>query len=87
MIHTNKKAELVDDDVQVVKYSNANGPFKAKRLGKRVHNFNINNWSKNAKDIAIQGVFEKFRVNENIHKVFSSLADDVKIIEVSSDHI
>ena len=40
--------------------------------------------SKNAKDIGIQGILEKFRGNENIHKVLSSLANDVKIVEVSS---
>ena len=49
-----------------------------------MHNFIIDKWSKNAKDIAIQGVFQKFRGNENIHKVLSILADDVKIVEVSS---
>ena len=47
-------------------------------------NFNIDKWSKNAKDIGIQGILEKFRGNENIHKVLSSLANDVKIVEVSS---
>ena len=30
---------------------------------------------------------EKFRVNENIHKVLSILVDDVKIVEASSDHM
>ena len=50
-----------------------------------VHNFNIDKWSKSAKDIAVQGVFEKFRGNENIGKVHSNLTDDVKIVDVSSD--
>ena len=34
-----KKAELFDDDVQVVKILNANSPFEAKGLGGKMHNF------------------------------------------------
>ena len=58
-----KKAELFDDDVQVVKILNVNDPYEPKRFGGRVGNLNIDKWSKNAIDIAIQGVFEKFRSN------------------------
>ena len=81
-----KKAELFDD-VQVVKILNTSSPFEAKRLGGRMHNLNIDKWSKNAKDIATQGVIEKFRSNENIHIVLISFADDVKIVEASHDHM
>ena len=82
-----QKAELFDDDVHVAKILTVNSPFEAKRLGGRVHNFNIDFLSKNAKDIAIQGVFEKFRSNKNIYKVLNSLADDVKIVEASYVHM
>ena len=82
-----KKADLFDDDVQVVKILNANSPIEAKRLGGRVCIFNFDKWSKNATDIAIQGVFEKVRGNENICKVPSSLADNVKIVETNSDYM
>ena len=56
-----KKAELFYDDVQVVKILNANSPFEARRLDERVHILNIDKWSKNAKDISIQCVFEKWQ--------------------------
>ena len=57
------------------------------RLGGRVHSFNIDKWSKNAKDIVIQGDFEKFRSIVNMCKVLNSLADHVKIVEASHDHM
>ena len=82
-----QKAELFDDDVWVVKILNGNSPFEVKRLGGRVHKININKWSKNAKDIAIQGLSEKFRSNENLHKVLNSLADNVRIVEASHDNM
>ena len=71
----------------MVKILNANSLLEAKRFGGRVHNFNNDKWLKNAKDIAIRSVFEKFRSNENIHKILHSLADDVKIVEESYDHM
>ena len=44
-LHTSKKAEHFDDDMQVVKVLNTNSLFEAKRLGGRVHNFDIDKWS------------------------------------------
>ena len=58
-----KKANLFNDDATEQKIMLTNSPYEAKKLGNKVANYNEQTWKENAEQIALKGVFEKFRQN------------------------
>ena len=80
-----KKAELFKDDVIANKILNSKSPFEAKRLSRKIKNFDMDKWRQNAQAIAAEGVYRKFSQNEILKMLNSTKA--TKIVEASSDRM
>ena len=77
------KAQMFDDDATHFKIMKENNPCKIKKLGSRVHNFNLDRWWKNTKHLAYKANYTKFSQNPVLRNIL--LTNNTKIVESSPD--
>lgn len=59
-----RKALLFDDKEAITKIMKADDPYKQKRLGREVKNFNQKEWDEIARDVVYKANYAKFTQNE-----------------------
>ena len=77
---------MFNDDAIAYKILNSKSPFEAKGLSRKIKNFDMEKWKKNAQDIAVEGVYRKFSQNDVLLKMLKSMKA-TKIVEASKDQI
>jgi len=77
-----EKARLFKDPTMVPKIINANSPGEAKKLGRRISNFDQATWDQAKYDIVVKGNTLKFSQNNNI-KTFIINTNERVIVEAS----
>lgn len=77
-----QKAKLFNDEVSLKKIINAITPKEAKEIGRKVKNFNVDIWNKQAFDIVVDGNLEKFGQNDNLQSFLLSTGRDI-LVEAS----
>ena len=78
------KAALFDDDMTQACIMRESNPYKMKKLGSKVRNFNADKWKKSAKQIAYAAAYTKFQQNPLLCNILINTGD-VKIAEGSVD--
>ena len=67
-----KKAELINDEVTANRILNSTSPFEAKKLSRRIKNFDMDQWRAGAQPVAVEGVYQKFSQNKYLLKMLES---------------
>ena len=78
-----EKVRLFNDDIAHHRIMKERNPYKIKKLGNRVHNFNSEQWRKCAKQIAYQANWAKFSQNAVLKNIL--ISNTTKIVECSTD--
>ena len=79
-----EKASLFNDDTTHAKIMKEKNPYKIKKLGSKVRNFNFDTWRKNSKQIALQGNIAKFNQNNTLKGILLGTHEKM-IVESSAD--
>lgn len=79
-----QKAVLMGDDEIADKILSEGHPSAAKRLGREVHNFDVEKWKANADKVVEDANFFKFSQNSDLRDVLLSTGDKV-LVEASPD--
>jgi len=77
-----KKAELFNDQEILEKIIKCNSPAEAKKLGRKVRNYDDKIWLENRFEIVKEGNFHKFSQNPDL-KIFLLSTNDRVIVEAS----
>ena len=79
-----QKAALFNDDLSHSKIMCEHNPYKIKKLGSKIRNFNQSKWDRSSKEIAYIAVRTKFMQNPPLRNILLSTGDS-KIAESSVD--
>ena len=78
-----EKAHIFDDDATHYKIMKEKNPYKIKKLGSKVHDFNLDQWQNNAKHLAYKANYAKFSQNPVLKNIL--LVNNTKIVKSSTD--
>ena len=82
-----EKAILFGDEEIAARIVDADHPFEAKTLGRRVRNFDQTRWSRACVDIVVRGNIAKFEQNPKLRKYLSDTGDAILAETSPSDLI
>lgn len=78
-----EKAKLFGDDFKYDLIMQTSNPYRQKKLGRLVNNFNLRKWNEVCKDVVVKGNYAKFSQNENLKKLLLETGDK-ELVEASS---
>lgn len=81
------KANLFKDYEMETKILNSNTPYEAKKLGRKVKNFNQNEWSEKCFSIVVGGNLAKFSQHDELRSFLINTGDDVLVESSPVDKI
>ena len=82
-----KKARLFGDTEMLAEIIEAPDPHEAKKLGRKVRNFDADVWSAKCFEIVVSGNVEKFRQNSEIREFLLSTGDTILVEAAPRDQI
>lgn len=82
-----KKAELFGHDEMIEKILAAKSPAEAKKLGRKVRNFDPKIWGENCFDIVCEGNYHKFSQHEDLKEFLLNTKDRVLVEASPIDNI
>ena len=77
-----EKARLFNDSESLMRVIDSKHPHEAKKLGRKVKNFNPKNWDEHKFDVVVRGNFAKFSQNDELKK-FLIQTNDCVLVEAS----
>ena len=82
-----EKARLFNDSESLMRVIDSKHPHEAKKLGRKVKNFNPKNWDEHKFDVVVRGNFAKFSQNDELKKFLIQTNDRVLVEASPVDNI
>ena len=82
-----EKARLFGDTEMLAEIIEAPGPMEAKKLGRKVRNFDADIWSAQCFEIVVKGNVEKFRQNSEMREFLLSTGNAILVEAAPRDQI